>query len=132
MYATPCFRSSDDQYGYEKWESNLEDFFSYFLLTSEQKCHCAQMKFVEKAYCWRKCSHIDYRYLFVLKDLRASYARHLLYSSEEDYKEPEVVNESKSWLEVVDEPDPESPVLIELDVFEEPRPEVIAELELCN
>jgi len=45
MYATlPCFRGSDDQYGYEKWESNLEDFFSYFILTSKQKCRYAQIK----------------------------------------------------------------------------------------
>ena len=64
------------------------------------------MKLVRKAYCWKKGSHIDYRCWFVLKDLRALYARHLLYSSEEDYKEPEVVDESK--------PDPESPVLVEL------------------
>ena len=36
MYVTiPYFRGSDNQYGYEKWESNLKDFFSYFILTSE-------------------------------------------------------------------------------------------------
>ena len=36
MYAAiPCFQGSDDHYGYEKWESNLEVFFSYFVLTSE-------------------------------------------------------------------------------------------------
>ena len=51
MYAAiPCFQGSDDHYGYEKWESNLEVFFSYFVLTSEQN-HYAQMKLVGKAYC---------------------------------------------------------------------------------
>jgi len=88
------------------------------------------MKLVGKVCCWRKCSHIDYRCWFVLKDLlRTLFARHLLYSSEEGYKEPKVVNELKPELEVVDEPDPESPILVELDVFEEPRLEVITELE---
>jgi len=88
------------------------------------------MKLVGKAYCWRKCSHIDYQCWFVLKDfLRALYARHLLYSSEKNYKEAEVVDESKSEPEVVNEPDPESPVLVEFDVFEKPRSEIIAELE---
>ena len=87
------------------------------------------MKLVGKAYCWRKCSHIDYRCWFVLKDLLALYARRLLYSSEKDYKETEVINESKPELKVVDEPDPESPVLFDLNVFEELRPKVIAELE---
>ena len=52
MYATlTCFQGFDDQYGYEKWESNLEDFFSYFILTSEQKYRYAQMKLVGIAYC---------------------------------------------------------------------------------
>jgi len=129
MYAALlCFQGSDDQCGYEKWESNLEDIFSYFILTSEQKCRYAQMKLVGKT-CWKKCSHIDYRYWFVLKDLRALYARHLLYLSGKGYKESEVVDESKSESKVVDEPDSEFPVLVELDVFEKPRPEVIAELE---
>jgi len=30
MYAAfLCFRGSDDHYGYEKWENNLEEFFSF-------------------------------------------------------------------------------------------------------
>jgi len=38
MYATlSYFLGSDDYYGYEKWECNYEAFFSYFILTSEQK-----------------------------------------------------------------------------------------------
>ena len=55
--------------------------------------------------------------LVCLKDLRALYTRHFLYSSEEDYKEPRVVDESKPKLKVIDEPNPESPILVELDVF---------------
>ena len=36
MYADlSYFRGSNDQYGYEKWENNLKDFFSYFILTSQ-------------------------------------------------------------------------------------------------
>ena len=32
MYAAlPYFQSSNDHYGYEKWENNLKDFFSYFV-----------------------------------------------------------------------------------------------------
>jgi len=34
MYAVlPYFRGSHDRDEYEKWESNLEVFFSYFVLT---------------------------------------------------------------------------------------------------
>ena len=36
----PDFRGFYDRYGYEDWESNLETFFDYFSLTSEQKCLC--------------------------------------------------------------------------------------------
>ena len=50
MYAAIlCFRGSDDHYGYEKWENNLEVLFSYFVLISEQKYHYFQMKLVRKA-----------------------------------------------------------------------------------
>ena len=36
MYAAlSYFRGSNDHVGYEEWESNLEAFFSYFILTSE-------------------------------------------------------------------------------------------------
>jgi len=62
MYATiPYFLGSNDHIGYEKWENDLEEFFSYFILTSEQKYRYAQMKLVGKAYYWGKGSHIDYR-----------------------------------------------------------------------
>jgi len=46
------FQGSYNLYGYETWESNLESFFSYFALTSEQKCHYARMKLVEEPYYW--------------------------------------------------------------------------------
>jgi len=115
---------------------NLEVFFSYFVLTSEQKCHYAQMKLIGKAYYWGKGSHIDYRYWFVLKDFRTLYASHILYSFEADYKELEVVDESE--LEVVDKPEPEAvdkvdpkhPVLVEPDIVDEPDSEVVDEAEL--
>ena len=31
------FWGSHDRYGYKEWENHLEEFFSYFSLTSEQK-----------------------------------------------------------------------------------------------
>jgi len=81
--------------------------FSYIVLTSKQKCHYAQMELVEKAFCWRKCSHIDYRYWFVLKNLRTLYALHF-YSSEAVYKEPEVVDEPEPEAEAIHKSEPEA------------------------
>jgi len=53
MYAAiPYFWGSHDRDGYKNWESNLEAFFSYFILTSEQKCRYAQMRLVGEAYWW--------------------------------------------------------------------------------
>ena len=53
MYAAiPYFRSSKDNIGDEKWENDLKKFFSYFILTSEQKYHYAQMKLIGHAYWW--------------------------------------------------------------------------------
>jgi len=61
MYAALWyFRGSNDQDGYEKWETHLENFFRYFSLTPKQKCHNAQMKLGEEVYWWWKNSHIDY------------------------------------------------------------------------
>ena len=38
MYAAiPYFWSFNDRYGYKDWESQLEDFFSYFSLTTGEK-----------------------------------------------------------------------------------------------
>jgi len=51
MYAAIMyFQSSNDYTGYEKWENDFEEFFNYFVLTSEQKYHYAQMKLVGHAY----------------------------------------------------------------------------------
>ena len=71
----------------------------------------------------------DHLCYFVLKDLlRTLYASHLFYSSEADYKESEVIDKSKP--EAVDEPDPESPVLVEPDIVDESDSEVADETEL--
>ena len=76
MYvALLCFRGSNDHIGYEEWENILEAFFSYYILTSEEKYYYAQMKQVGHAYWWWKDSHIDDQYWFVLQDhLRSLYA----------------------------------------------------------
>ena len=98
--------------------------------------HYAQKKLVGKAYCWGKERHIDYRCWFVLKDLCTLYAPHLLYLSEADYKEPEVVDEPEPLIvdkpepQDVDEPDPEPPVIVEPDIIDEPDSEVVDETEL--
>ena len=91
------------------------------------------MKLVGKTYCQGKDSHIDYRCWFVLKDIRTLYASHLLYSSEADYKEPEVDElepevVDKLESEAVDEADPEPPV--QPDIIDEPDSEVVDESEL--
>jgi len=57
--AVPIFWGSYDCYCYEVWESNLEFFFSYFVLTSKLKYHYAQMKLVEELYHW-----VIYNYKF--------------------------------------------------------------------
>jgi len=66
MYAAiPFF----NHFGYEKWENDLEEFFSHFVLTSEQKNHYTQMKLVRHAYWWWKDNHIDdqpYKIIFVV------------------------------------------------------------------
>ena len=61
MFTTvPHFWGSSDRYGYE-WKNHLEDFFSYFSLTSEQKYQHGQLRLVGEAYRWLEDSHIDYR-----------------------------------------------------------------------
>ena len=51
MYAALLyFRGSNNHIRYEEWKSNLEAFFNYFILTSEQKYHYAQMKLVGQVY----------------------------------------------------------------------------------
>ena len=49
MYAViSYFWCSNDYIEYEKWK-NLKEFFSYFVLASEQKYHYTQMKLVGQA-----------------------------------------------------------------------------------
>jgi len=125
--AVPYFRGAYDHYGYEDWERNLEAFFSYFNLTSNQKCLYTQRKLDEKTYWWWKDSHSSCRCWFVLQDLlRTRYAPHLLFTefretlediqkSIEEYiivkvnteleLEPEVAAEPVTEPAVVDEPD---------------------------
>jgi len=112
-------------------KSNLEDFFNYFILTSEQKCHYARMKLIGKASCWGKGSHIDDQCWFVLKDLRVLYTPYLLYSSELEVateSEPTIVDEPELESEVAAEPESKSRVVDEPEseptVVNEPEPEI--------
>ena len=51
MYAAvPYFPGSCDNYGYEYWENQLENFFSYFELTTEEKYCYARPRLDEEAY----------------------------------------------------------------------------------
>jgi len=79
MYAALLyFQGSNDHDEYEKWKNQLEDFFKYFSLTPEQKCHYAQLKLAGEAYWWWEDNHIDCREWFILQDsLRTRYAPHL-------------------------------------------------------
>ena len=95
MYdAVPIFQGSYDLYGYEAWESNIESFFSYFALTSEQRCHYARMKLVEEPYRW---VHDNYKFCRcrsrLQSFLRTWYALHLFYVSEAGCKEFNVAQE---------------------------------------
>ena len=38
----PFFWGFDDRYGYEAWESDLKELFSYFSLTTEKKMPLCQ------------------------------------------------------------------------------------------
>ena len=97
MYAViSYFRDSIDHIEYEKWENDLEELFSYFVLTSEQNYHYARMKLVGQACWWWNDSHINDQCWFVLQDhLRTLYAPHFLYASEANYNEPNVEQEPK-------------------------------------
>ena len=70
--AVLTFQGFYNRYGYEDWESNLEIFFNYFSLISEQKCLYARMKLVGEPYYWVENNHKFCRYWFLLQDfLRA-------------------------------------------------------------
>jgi len=123
----------------------LNNFFSYFGLTSKQKYHYAQMKLVGQAYWWWKDNHVNDQCWFVLQDyLRTLYAPHILYASEADYNEPNVEQDPKLenrpivviCTELLDEiqklaasqtakvdAEPES------ELVDEPEPKVVDELD---
>ena len=85
MYDVPIFRDSYDLYGYEARKINLKSFFSYFALSSEQKCHYAQMKLVEESYHWVNDNYKFCRCLSQLQSFRHTrYAPNLLYADCKD------------------------------------------------
>jgi len=91
----PHFWGSSDHYRYEEWENHLEDFFSYFSLTSEQKYQYAQMRLIGEAYKLLEDSHIDCRYWLVLQNLfRTRYVSHL-YASKQTIVSPMLRNQSQ-------------------------------------
>ena len=110
----------------QEWENHLEDFFSYFSLTFEQKYQYTQMRLVGDE--WLKDSHIDCRCQLVIQNLfRTWYASHLLYASEADYSEPNVeksepkdVEDSKPESEVEEAEVKELPIEIFVDFSTEP------------
>ena len=133
MHATiPCFWGFGDHYGYEKWESNLEAFFSYFILT-EVLLYPNEAGW--KNLLLRKRRSCRLSMLVCIKRSPYFVCSTLFYSSEADYKELEVVDELKSEIidkpdpEDVDEADPEPPVIVELNIIDEPDLEVVDEVE---
>ena len=50
--AIPFFQVFDDRYGYEAQESDPKDSFSYFFLTTEDKCGYARLKLDGEVYYW--------------------------------------------------------------------------------
>jgi len=83
----PYFRGSYDRYGYEYWESQLEDLFSYFELTTEQKFCYAQLRLDREAYYLWKANHMLCRSWFLFQSLlRARYAPHLYTVSEPKFE----------------------------------------------
>jgi len=130
--AIPYFWSSGDHYGYEKWESNLEAFFSYFILT-EVLLYPNEAGW--KNLLLRKRRSCRLSMLVCIKRSPYFVCSTLFYSSEADYKELEVVDELKSEIidkpdpEDVDEADPEPTVIVELNIIDEPELEVVDEAE---
>ena len=84
------FRSFNDRHEYKAWESDLEDFFSYFFLTTEKNVAMSNLSWMEKLIIGGEIT-IDYvdidlscKAFFVL-----SYAPPI-YSSEPDCRKPNV------------------------------------------
>jgi len=89
MYAAvPYFQGSYNRYRYEYWESQLEDFFSYFELITEEKCRYARRLSLDgEAYYWWKDNHRFCRSWFLLQGLlRARYVPHLHVVSEPKFE----------------------------------------------
>jgi len=53
----PLFWGFDDRYVYEAWGSDLEYFFSYFSLTTQEKCCYAKPKLDGEVYYWWRNNH---------------------------------------------------------------------------
>jgi len=143
------FWGSYDLYGYEIWESNLESFFSYFALPSEQKCYYAQIKLVEKPYhcvkdndkfcrCWSRlhsshsvCPHIFYAFEAVCKGPNAEQKPKLENRSNHRYLNGASggLRETCSGQAAKIDTDLEPLVLVESGVLKGPGPDV-AELLL--
>ena len=86
----PLFKDFNDRYGYEAWKIDLEDFFSYFSMTTEKKYDNAKLKLDGEAYYWWRDNHKLCRYWFTLQGfLRTRYAPPV-YSSRLDCSEPNV------------------------------------------
>ena len=124
------FSGSNDPYVIEKQKSNLEVFFNYFILISEQKYHYAQMKLVGKTYCWGERQPYRLSMLVYFNRSFSYFASYILYSSEVVYKESEAVDQPEPESEAADEPDPQPSVLVEPVIVDEPNSMVVDEAKL--
>ena len=125
MFAVvPYFQYAYDCNGYEDWERNLEAFFSYFDLISNQKCLYAQRKLDEEPYWWWKDNYNFYRCWFVLQDLLCTrYAPHLFFTGSLRWHSKDSRRHgNKGWHRFG------ASNFFELKV-DEPEPEVVDELE---
>ena len=130
--AVLLFRGFDDHYRYEAWESDLEDFFSYFSLTTEKKYCYARLKLDGEAYYWWTDNHRLCRHWFTLQDLFRTWYTPPVHSYEPNCRELNVEQEPEPEIQPITEPftpkvevDPEPSVIVELDVFDELEPKVV-------
>jgi len=113
-----------------KWENHLKDFFRYFSLTLEQKCHYTLLTLARDVYLWWKDSHIDCRDWLILQEL----LHNLVCFTPQGPQFNDLVAECKKILtgivkmleskavEVVEDSEPEP------EINDRPGPEVAAEL----
>ena len=94
--AVPLFRGFNDCYEYEVWENDLEDIFSYFFLTTDEKYRYAILKLDGEAYYWWRNNYRLCRYWFILQGLLHAWYVPPIYSSEPDCKEPNIEHPSLS------------------------------------